>query len=144
MLGGPVHAEEVDLRAKREDQVVVSLRLELAEAHLARVEVDLRHLVLVNPDVLLLVEEVADRMGDRGLVEQARRELIEQRLERVVVVPVHEHDVQIALAQLLGGSDSAEPSPEDHDARAAARVSSSVHHLRRYGPAIYRSVTRTG
>ena len=108
VLDRPVHAEVIDLRAEREHEVVVPLGLELFETHLARVQVDPRHAVLVDADVVLLVEEIADRMPDRGLVEQARRDLVEQRLEGVVVVPVHEHDVDVALAQLLGGSDPAE------------------------------------
>jgi hypothetical protein len=110
VLGRPVHAEEVDLRAERENEVVVSLRRELVEADLARLQVDSSHPVLVDADVVLLVEEVADRMADRGLLEQARRDLVKQRLERVVVVPIHEHDVDVALAQLPGGADPAESS----------------------------------
>jgi hypothetical protein len=66
-------------------------------------------------------------MPHGGLIEQAGRDLVEQRLERVVVVPVHEHDVDVTLAQLLGGPDPAESPAQDYDAQAAARFSSSVH-----------------
>ena len=46
--------------------------------------------VLVDPRVVLVVEEVAERVADGRLLEQARRHLVQQRLERVVVVLVHE------------------------------------------------------
>ena len=40
VLGRALDAEEVDLRAQPEDEVVVSQRLELGELDLARLEVD--------------------------------------------------------------------------------------------------------
>ena len=46
------------------------------------------------------------------------RELVEERLERVVVVPVDEHDVGVGVLQLLHGADAGEAAAEDHDARA--------------------------
>ena len=128
VLGRSVDAEEVDLRPEREHEGVVLHRLELAEGHLALLQVDPRHAVLVDADVVLLVEEIADRMPDGRLLEQAGRDLVEQRLEGVVVVPVHEHDVDVALLQLLRGADPAEPCAQDHDpVAAAARVGSSGH-----------------
>ena len=76
-----------------------------------------------------LVEEVADRVADRRLLEQARRHLVEQRLEGVVVVLVHEHDLGVALLQLLRGADPGEAAAEDEDARRAA-VSFAGHETR--------------
>jgi hypothetical protein len=118
VLRGPIHAEEVDLGPERQHEVVVAHRLELAEADLARIEVDGRHRVLVDPDVVLLVEEIADRMADRRLLEQPRCDLVEQRLEGVIVVLVDEDDVDVALPQLLGSPDPTEATSEDEDARA--------------------------
>ena len=112
MVGRPLDSEEVDLRAEREDEVVVGRRLQLAERHLARVEVDRGDLVLVDAHVVLLVEEVADRMADRRLLEETRRHLVEQRLEGVVVVLVDDHDVGVALLQLLGRADPGEAAAE--------------------------------
>ena len=48
-------------------------------------------------DVLLVVEQVAQRVPDRGRLEQAGRDLVEERLEGVVVVPVDEHDVDVGV-----------------------------------------------
>ena len=56
-------------------------------------------------------------MADRRLLEQARGHLVEQRLEGVVVVLVDQHDVGVALLQLLRGADPGEAAAEDEDAR---------------------------
>ena len=79
--------------------------------------------ILVDAHVVLLVEEVADRMADRRLLEQPRRDLVEERLEGVVVVLVHEHDVDVALLQLLRGADPGKAAAEDEDARSLAVLS---------------------
>ena len=118
MLGRALDPEEVDLRAEPEHDVVVAERLELVELDAARVQVDPRHPVLVDAHVVLFVEEVADRMAHRRLFQKARRNLVQQRLERVVVVLVHDHDVGVALLQLVRGADPGEATAEDEDARA--------------------------
>ena len=115
-------AKEIDLRSEPEDEVVVGQGLELAKTHLARVEIDRRDRVLVNARVLLLVDEVANRMADSGLLEQAGSDLIQQRLKGVVVMFVDEDDVDVALHQLLRGPDAGEAAAEDEDARATAVV----------------------
>ena len=118
MLGRALDSEEVDLRAQPEHEVVVAERLELGELDAARVQVDRGHLVLVDTHVVLLVEEVADRVAHRRLLEEARGHLVQQRLEGVVVVLVDDHDVGVALLQLLRSADPGEAAAEDEDARA--------------------------
>jgi hypothetical protein len=125
---GAFDAEEVDLRAEPEDEVVVAVRLELLETHLPAVEVDLRDRVLVQRCVVLLVEEIPERMPNRRLLEEAGGDLVEERLERVVVVLVHDHDVHVALPQLLRGAHAAESASEDEDAGTlAVLVVASAH-----------------
>ncbi len=68
------------------------------------------------------LEQVAKGVTDGRRLEQAGRELVQQRLEGVVVVPVDEHDLGVGLPQLLGGADPGEPPAEDEDARALAHV----------------------
>ena len=126
MLGRALDAEEVDLRAEPEDEVVVAQRPELVERHLARLQVDRGHAVLMEPSVVLLVEEVADRMADGGLLEEPCGHLVQERLEGVVVVLVDEHDVDVALVQFLSGADPGEAAPEDEDARP--RGAGSIAH----------------
>ena len=73
---------------------------------------------LVDGGVVLPVDEVAKRVAnDRGL-DQAGRELVQEWLEGVVVVPVDEHDVRVGVLQLLNGADAGEAAAEDDDARA--------------------------
>ena len=71
-------------------------------------------------------------MADRGLLEQARRDLVQERLEGVVVVLVDEHDVDVALLQLLRRADPGEAAAEDEDARPRL-VRSLAHSCSRYG-----------
>ena len=68
--------------------------------------------------VVLAVDEVAERVPDGAGLEQTRRELVQQRLEGVVVVLVHEHDLDVGLGELVRGADACEPSTENDDARS--------------------------
>src|SRR5262249_60218402 len=102
-------------RADAEGEVVVRGRRDAFELPLAGVEIDRRDGRLMDGDVVLAVHEIADRVPDAALVEQSRRELVKQRLERVVVVSVDEHDVCVGVFQLLRGADPGEASAEnDH------------------------------
>ena len=55
-------------------------------------------------------------MPDGARLEQTGRELIQQRLEGVVVVPVDEHDLRIGFLELVRGADPGEASAEDDHA----------------------------
>ena len=52
-------------------------------------------------------------MADGRLLEQVGRDLVEQRLEGVVVVPVDEHDVDIGVLELARRADAGEAAAED-------------------------------
>ena len=52
-------------------------------------------------------------MADRRLLEQVGRDLIEKRLEGVVVVLVDEDDVRIGVLQLSSSADPAKPAAKD-------------------------------
>ena len=65
----------------------------------------------------LLVEQVAQRVTDRGGLEEVGRDLVQERLERVVVVLVHEQDVGVGVLELLDRSDAAEPTSQHDDPR---------------------------
>ena len=60
-------------------------------------------------------EHLAQRRGDVGRAQQAARDLVQQRREQVVVVPVDEHDVDRLVAQLPGALEPAEAGADDHD-----------------------------
>jgi len=54
--------------------------------HLAQAQIDSGDGRLVDDDVRLLAEEIPDRMRRSGGLEEIGRDLVEERLERVVVV----------------------------------------------------------
>ena len=60
------------------------------------------HLGLVHGDVRLVVEQVAQRVPDRGRLEQVGGDLVQERLERVVVVPVDDRDVDVDARRACG------------------------------------------
>ena len=55
-------------------------------------------------------------MADGRRLEEPARELVEERLEGVVVVAVDEHDLGVSVLELLGRADPGEASAEDQDA----------------------------
>ena len=110
-------AEEVDPRSEPEDEVVVVERRHLGEVHPASRQVDSGDRVLVDGDVGVLVEEVAQRVPHLGGLQQVGRELVEERLERVVVVLVDEDDIGVGVLQRPGRADAAEAAAEDDDTR---------------------------
>ena len=68
-------------------------------------------------------------MSDRGGFEQVGGDLVEERLEGVVVVLVDQHDVDVGVLQLLCGAESRKSSPEDQDARPLSRGITRHCHL---------------
>jgi hypothetical protein len=117
VLGGALGPEERHLCAQREDEVVVRNRLETLESDLLRLQVHRGDGSRVDHGVVLVLHQIAERVPDRRRLEEARRELVEQRLEGVVVVPVDEHDVDVGAAEPAGGADAGEASSEHEDAR---------------------------
>ena len=119
-------AEEVDPGPQAHDQEVVLLGVPVGEVHGPGVQVDAGDGGLGEGQVVLLVHELADGVADRLRVQHVGGHLVEQRLERVVVVAVHQHHVHRCLLELAGGADAPEPGAEDEDERAVG------HGLSRY------------
>ena len=90
---------------------------------------------LVDGDVRLLVEEVAQRVADRGGLEQVGRDLVQERLEGVVVVLVDEDDVDVGVLQLRAAPMPANPPP---------RMRTRGDVARRYRSQLRVSIPRTG
>ena len=118
VLGSAGGAEEVDLGAEREHEVVIGQRLHLRELDLAACEVDPGHRVDVDAGVLLIVEEVAQGVPHLRRLQQAGCDLVEERLERVVVVLVDDHDVHVRLLQRARRTHAREATAENQDARS--------------------------
>ena len=118
VLGGAGDPEEIHGRPEPEHEVVVRDGPHLGERHLALVQVDPGDRRLLHLDVRMVVEQVAERMADRGRLEEVGRDLVQERLERVVVVLVDDEDVGGCILQLLGRSDACEPAAQDQDLRS--------------------------
>ena len=111
------------------------------------VEVDRRHRRLVDGRVLLVLEEVAQRMGYRRRVQQPGRELVEHRLEAVVVVRVHQDDVDVRVLELARSPEAGEAAAEDQDPRACflrLRRRCSPKHRDRLAPPVPDGITQSG
>ena len=144
VLGRAGGAEEVDLGAEREYEIVVRQRLHHRELDLAAGEVDPGDRVDVDAGVLLVVEEVAQRVPHLRRLQQVGCDLVEERLEGVVVVLVHDHDFHVGFLQRARRTHAREATAEDQDARSRRllvichfspppatqprRVSSTGHH----------------
>ena len=75
--------------------------------------------------VLLVGKHLADVARDLTRGHQARRHLVQQRREKVVVGVVDQRDVDISVRELLHGVDAAETRADNHNVVAAA--SGAVH-----------------
>ncbi|SNQ48796.1 hypothetical protein FRACA_280018 [Frankia canadensis] len=87
----------------------------------ARLHVDGRHLTQDDLGVVLAAEHLAGGRGDLALRQDARRHLVEQRLEQVMGGLGDQSDLDGRLAKSLRGEQSAEAGADDHHAvRGAA------------------------
>ena len=84
----------------------------------------------MDTGVRLVVEQVTKRMPDGDRREQVGGNLVQERLERVIVVAVDEHHVDVRLAQLPRSADPGEPSARGSGREdvipASGRCSASV------------------
>jgi hypothetical protein len=85
--------------------------VEILELDLPRVEIDGAHGRLVNGRVVLALDEVAQRVTHCRGLEEARCQLVEERLERVVVVAVDQHDVGVRTLSFWAAPTPAKPPP---------------------------------
>jgi hypothetical protein len=102
-----------------DDQTVVRNRVELAigspRGHRSSLEIEARHLRELDRDVPLASKDVAYRRGDLPLGQDPRRNLVEERLEQVVVDPVDKGHLDRAPSQEARREQPAEAAPHDHN-----------------------------
>ena len=114
VLLGAGRAVEVRPRASGDDEVVAGERLPIACRHGLRVRVDPRDLELAHLHRRGLREDRSDGSGDVGGPELGSRDLIEERLELLVVVTVDECHGDVVLRELLRASNTGEAGAHDH------------------------------
>src|SRR5262245_42583342 len=100
-------AEVAVARASRQDQVVVLERETLAvhrvDEYASPIAVDAGDFSENHRGVVLPPHDLANRRGDLPRSQNGRRDLIEKRLEQVMVLPVDDNHLGTAVAERLGG-----------------------------------------
>ena len=114
-------AEEVRLGSRGHDQVVeVEPGAVLEHERMSRV-VQPGRFPDPHAHVGLPTEDRPQRGADFFRREVAGADLVEQRLERVIVVAVHDCDVRVGAARRVSCVQPGEARPDDHDPRTHAR-----------------------
>ncbi len=112
--------EPVGLAPGREDEVVGRDLGAIARADRPPGEIDVRDERLPHAHVARVAEHGAERIRDVRRIEQRRRDLVEQRREGVVALPVDEQHVDVAAVELPRARQPAESTADDHDSGASA------------------------
>jgi hypothetical protein len=106
------------LRAGRQNERIIGNAAAFGD-HLAPRGVDAGHLTQHHVDVLLAAQNAADRRGDFGRRKSGGCDLIEQRLEQVIVVLVDHRDVEWLAVQCFRRGETTESGSDDDDARGS-------------------------
>ncbi len=97
-----------------DDEEVVVHRAAAGENDATAVHIDALGLRHQHPGVLLPPEDLTDRRPDVDGAEAGRGHLVEQGLEKMVVVAVDQGDSDRRPRQRLGGVEPGEASAQDH------------------------------
>ncbi|MCW0450731.1 hypothetical protein NB706_003565 [Xanthomonas sacchari] len=112
---GPVVVTEIGMGgAGGDQQVVVGQRLPIGQAHLPRLLVDVDDFPKAHFDVVLVAQDLPQRRGDVRGRQAGGGDLVQQRLEQVMVAAVDQGDVQRRPGQSAGGPQAGEATA-DHD-----------------------------
>ena len=106
--------------ARGDDQIVVR-QLAVREHHSASGDVHGGRLAEQDGGVLLPPQDPSDRHGDVARVESRRGDLVQQRLEQVVVAPIDQGQTQRRAPQRPCGVQAPETASEDHHVREHGR-----------------------
>ena len=132
-------AEEVGLRPGGEDERVAGEDLPVGGGHAVRRRIERGDLGELDVHVDVIVEELAQRVGDVARGQLRGRHLVEQRLELVVVVAVDQRDAHVvAVGQAAGAADAGEAAADDDD------VQLPLGQVNRHAPAPMRPAERPG
>ncbi len=96
---------------------VVGQPAAVGERHLAALRVDRQGLGQDDVGVLLAPQNRSDGVGDVGGGERGGRHLIQERLEEIVIAPIHDGDANRGAGEALHGLEPAETGSHDDDVR---------------------------
>ena len=134
---GSRNALDVRVETGREDQVVEGQPLPVREHELVPVEVGDHRSRQPDASVPLAAKQAADRVRNVLHVRHPARDLVDQRLEDVVVASVDEGHLDGGARELPRGLDAAHAAADDHHARRSAFV-----RAHRRSPAIAPAISR--
>ena len=115
VLGHAGNAEVAAHRARGEDEIVVRDGRPAIDEHLASIKVHAQHRRHAGLDVEIALHDPAGVRRDVLGREPGRRDLVEQRRERVEVVLVDDRDLDRRPCERLRRGDATETGPDDHD-----------------------------
>src|SRR4051812_43041314 len=110
--------------ARGEDEIIVR-EIELTRLDLFGRNIHGLHLGKDYLHVAAFAQDAANRSGDVGRRQRCSCDLVQQRLEEVMIGPVNDRHLDLFTGELLGGFESAEACPDDNYPRPSSR---SVFH----------------
>ncbi len=111
----PFIVAEVGMRGAAGDQQIVVVDAAAVQVNAPRGGIDARDLAHEHGDIALLAQDVAQRRGDRRRRQARGRDLVQQRLEQVMVAAIDQRDFHRRACQLPHRPQSAESATDDHD-----------------------------
>ena len=103
-------------RAGGENERVIGQRVAVIEQHALARGVDAGHRGEQRRDLLAVAQQIADRPGDLGGCQRGGRDLIEQRLEQMMVAAVDQRDADRRAREPKRRFQSAEAGADDDNA----------------------------
>ena len=103
-----------------QDEIVVVEACAAGERDLARGGVDGDDFIHEDLRVVLAAQDGADGLGDVGRREHRQRDLVEQRLEGVVIAAIDYGDVDWQVREPLGGVKAGKAGADDDHTRAVS------------------------
>jgi hypothetical protein len=120
-------------RARRHDQEIVAVGGGLPRENAPRRGIDAGDLVEQHLDVAVRPQHRSDRLCDVGRRQRCRGDLVQERLEQMVVAPVDYRHRHGRPAEPLGGREAGEAGADDHDLRRPPGRDPGLVHTKRAG-----------
>ena len=98
-----------------EHQRVIGQRIAVIEQHALSCRIDAADICEQRRHLLASAQQVADRPGDFRRRQRSGRDLVEQRLEQMMVAAVDQRDPDRRSGEAKGGLQPAETGADDHD-----------------------------
>ena len=107
-------------RAGRDDKVIIG-QPHIRQDDFLRAGVDVGNRAEDGSRIGLTAENAADRAGDIGRRQARRGDLVEERLEKMIVAAIDDGDVRRAAAERPRRAQAAKSGAENDDARPPVR-----------------------